>query len=101
MPAQPHLQPHRAQPVGAPAPSAAMGTRSPRLLFAASFLLFAIWSFVVPIYETPDEPAHWQYARHLREHWTLPLYTPEFYEANSPPLGYVLFAPFAVSDASP
>jgi hypothetical protein len=71
------------------------------LLLAATVVLFAVWSLVVPIYETPDEPAHWQYARHLREHWTLPLYTPEFYEANSPPLGYVLFAPFAVSDASP
>jgi hypothetical protein len=74
---------------------------APRLLLAAAFLLFATWSFVVPIYETPDEPAHWQYARHLRTHWTLPVYTPEFIEANSPPLAYALFTPFAAGEASP
>ncbi len=54
-----------------------MSPPAPRLLLAAAFLLFATWSLVVPIYETPDEPAHWQYARYLRDHWTLPLYTPE------------------------
>ena len=75
--------------------------RFPRPLAAALFGLYAAWSFVVPIYEAPDEPAHWQYARHLREHRSLPIYGPEFAEANSPPLAYVLFAPFAVEVGSP
>ena len=47
----------------------AMSPRAPRLLLAAAFLLFATWSLVVPINEAPDEPAHWQYARYLRDHW--------------------------------
>jgi len=75
--------------------------RFPRPLAAALFGLYAAWSFVVPIYEAPDEPAHWQYARHLREHRSLPIYGPGFGEANSPPLAYVLFAPFAVEVGSP
>ena len=38
--------------------------------------LFAAWSFVVPVFEAPDEPGHWQYARYLHDHWRLPLYGP-------------------------
>ena len=72
-----------------------MSPRAPRLLLAAAFLLFATWSLVVPINEAPDEPAHWQYARYLHDHWRLPHYAPGFEEANSPPLAYALFAPFA------
>jgi hypothetical protein len=68
---------------------------------AGCFLLFAAWSLVVPIYEAPDEPAHWQYARYLHDHWQLPPYEPGFEEANSPPLAYLIFAPFAVEASSP
>jgi hypothetical protein len=75
--------------------------RFPRWLAAALFALYAAWALVVPDYEAPDEPAHWQYARHLREHWSLPIYGPDFAEANSPPLAYILFAPFAVDVGSP
>jgi hypothetical protein len=76
-----------------------MTARAPRWLLAGSFLLFAAWSLIVPINEAPDEPAHWQYARYLHDHWQLPRYAPGFEEANSPPLAYAIFAPLA-SDAS-
>jgi hypothetical protein len=76
-------------------------THPPRLFLAGCFALFAAWSLVVPINEAPDEPAHWQYARHLREHWSLPRYAPGFEEANSPPLAYALFAPFATDASGP
>jgi hypothetical protein len=78
-----------------------MTRRRAALLLTGTFVLFAAWSLVVPINEAPDEPAHWQYARFLHDRWTLPHYAPGFEEANSPPLAYVLFAPFAVEDASP
>ena len=78
-----------------------MSQPRPRLLLAAAFVLFAAWSLVVPINEAPDEPAHWQYARYLHDHWRLPHYAPGFEEANSPPLAYALFAPLATEDHSP
>jgi 4-amino-4-deoxy-L-arabinose transferase-like glycosyltransferase len=78
-----------------------MSAPAPRLLLAAAFLLFATWSLVVPINEAPDEPAHWQYARYLHDHWRLPHYAPGFEEANSPPLAYALFAPLALEDSGP
>jgi 4-amino-4-deoxy-L-arabinose transferase-like glycosyltransferase len=78
-----------------------MSRATPRLLLAAAFVLFATWSLVVPINEAPDEPAHWQYARYLHDTWRLPHYAAGFEEANSPPLAYALFAPFATEDRSP
>ncbi|MEO5824141.1 MAG: glycosyltransferase family 39 protein [Vicinamibacteraceae bacterium] len=75
--------------------------RLPRLLVVAAFALFTAWSLIVPINEAPDEPAHWQYARYLHDHWRLPHYAPGFEEANSPPLAYALFAPLAVDASSP
>ena len=63
--------------------------------------LFAAWSFVVPVFEAPDEPGHWQYARYLHDHWRLPLYGPDAEEANSPPLYYALMAPVAAPSATP
>jgi hypothetical protein len=71
------------------------------LLLVAAFALFAAWSLVVPINEAPDEPAHWQYARYLHDHWRLPHFAPGFEEANSPPLAYALFAPLATDAATP
>ena len=78
-----------------------MTRRTGFVLLAAAFALFAAWSLVVPINEAPDEPAHWQYARFLHDHWRLPHYAPGFEEANSPPLAYALFAPLAVDGSSP
>lgn len=70
------------------------------LLIAAGGLLVT-WSFVVPIFESPDEPHHWQYARHLHDHHRLPLFTPSFAEGNSPPLYYAVIAPVATPSETP
>jgi 4-amino-4-deoxy-L-arabinose transferase-like glycosyltransferase len=75
--------------------------RAAGLLTALAFCLLALWSFVVPVFESPDEEAHWQYARHLREARALPVYGPEFVEGNSPPLYYALVAPFADATDEP
>jgi len=70
-------------------------------LLSVSTGLLLIWAFVVPIYEAPDEPHHWRYAHYLHENRVLPLYTPELVEANSPPLYYLLAAPFAFDTVEP
>ncbi len=74
---------------------------SPRWLLASSALLLIAWSFAVPVFEAPDEPAHWQYARWLHDERTLPRYDARFVEANQPPLYYLLIAPFAVAGPMP
>ncbi len=71
------------------------------LLLLPVFFLLAAWSLVVPIFEAPDEPAHWQFARFLHDRWTLPRYAPGFEEANSPPLYYLAIAPIAREAGSP
>src|SRR5215207_484046 len=87
-------------------------TSSEQRLFAISYRDMAIlliittiwlvaWSFAVPIFESPDEPAHWQFARYLHDNLQLPLYGPDFIEANSPPLYYLLIAPVAQSVETP
>ena len=78
-----------------------MPHRFPPLLAVALFALYAAWALLTPVFEAPDEPAHWQYARYLHDHWALPRYVAGFEEANSPPLAYVLFAPFAREAGSP
>ena len=70
------------------------------LLIVAGLLLVA-WSLVVPIFEAPDEPAHWQYARYLHDAHRLPVLGPAFVEAHTPPLPYLLLAPVAVESATP
>ena len=72
-----------------------MPGRDFRILLVASALCLTAWSLIVPMFESPDEFAHWQYARHLHDHVRLPLYTPTFPEGNSPPLYYALIAPGA------
>jgi hypothetical protein len=68
----------------------------------ASAVLLVAWSFVIPIFEGPDEPAHWDYVRYLRVNKKLPVYGPFSVEANSPPLYYLAVAPFAnYSDIPP
>jgi len=77
-------------------------TRGAGLLLLASAALLVAWSFVVPIFEGPDEPAHWDYVRYLRVNKKLPVYGPFSVEANSPPLYYLAVAPFAnYSDIPP
>jgi 4-amino-4-deoxy-L-arabinose transferase-like glycosyltransferase len=71
------------------------------LLLAALAILLGAWSIVIPIFEQPDEPSHWQYARHLHDHWRLPLYERGFAEGNSPPLYYALAAPLATASPVP
>ena len=71
------------------------------LFFVVVGCLFVAWALAVPIFEAPDEPAHWQYARYVHDHWKLPLYQPGFEEANSPPLYYLAIAPFATASKLP
>lgn len=71
------------------------------LFFVVTGCLFVAWALAVPVFEAPDEPAHWQYARYLHDEWTLPLYRPGFEEANSPPLYYLAIAPFAAASQLP
>ena len=63
--------------------------------------MFVLWALAVPVFEAPDEPAHWQYARYLHDRWELPLYRAGFEEANSPPLYYLAIAPFATESRLP
>jgi 4-amino-4-deoxy-L-arabinose transferase-like glycosyltransferase len=70
-------------------------------MLLVSALLLIAWSFAIPIAEAPDELHHWQYARYLHEKWRLPIYSPEFVEANSPPLYYALLAPIAAYSQLP
>jgi 4-amino-4-deoxy-L-arabinose transferase-like glycosyltransferase len=75
-------------------------------LLAAVALLLTTWSLVVPVFEAPDEPAHWQYARFLHDRWStgdwsLPHYEAGFEEANSPPLAYAAIAALAAPSELP
>ena len=71
-----------------------------RLLFLSAVLLVT-WSFVVPIFEAPDETYHWDYARYVHDHWRLPPFSPAMVEATHPPLYYLLIAPLAVDGGLP
>lgn len=70
-------------------------------LLSLSLALLIAWSLAIPIFEAPDEPLHWQYARHLHHTRRLPVYEPGFGEANSPPLYYLLIAPLAGTREQP
>lgn len=73
----------------------------PRRLFIvclAGLLLFVLWSFAIPIFESPDEPAHWLNARYIHDYLRLPPYDPTYYEGNQAPLYYIVMAPFAFAD---
>lgn len=72
-----------------------------RILLTFSALLLAAWSLIVPIFEAPDESAHWDYARYIHYNWRLPPYSPAFVEGNQPPLYYLLIAPVAARTSSP
>jgi 4-amino-4-deoxy-L-arabinose transferase-like glycosyltransferase len=74
------------------------------LLVAAFVVLSLAYSIATPIFEAPDEPEHFFYARYLAETGRLPL--PEkdtlwAQEATQPPLYYALAAvPIALVDTS-
>jgi 4-amino-4-deoxy-L-arabinose transferase-like glycosyltransferase len=68
---------------------------------AGAAVLLVAWSFAVPVFESPDEVHHWQYARYLHDERRLPQYGPNFVEANSPPVYYALLAPIATHSAYP
>jgi Dolichyl-phosphate-mannose-protein mannosyltransferase len=70
------------------------------ILLLSSMLLVA-WSFAVPIFEAPDEEAHWVYALYLHENGDLPIYGPNFIEANQPPLYYLWASPFTFKSETP
>lgn len=85
-----------------PKGESARGIRAKLLvMLVASAALMVAWSFAVPVFEGPDEPDHWKYACYLNQNRALPLYGPSFVEANSPPLYYLLIAPFAVDTKLP
>ena len=71
------------------------------VLLTASAALLTLWSLAVPIFEAPDEGAHWLIARYLHEMHRLPFYDSRLVEANQPPLYYVLIAPFAADSEVP
>ena len=71
------------------------------ILLAASTILLVLWSFVIPVFEAPDEPHHWHYAIYLNKNRELPLYTPELAEANSPPFYYLVISPLAFDTSEP
>jgi len=70
-------------------------------MLLASAALMVAWSFAVPVFEGPDEPAHWRYANYLNQNHALPLDSPSLPEAASPPLYYLLIAPLAVDTNLP
>jgi 4-amino-4-deoxy-L-arabinose transferase-like glycosyltransferase len=72
-----------------------------KLLLVASAVLLLTWSLVVPVFEMPDEPHHWAYARYMHDYQRLPLYTPTMIEANQPPLYYWLISSVSTDTALP
>jgi 4-amino-4-deoxy-L-arabinose transferase-like glycosyltransferase len=89
------------RPATDPGPKSETHHRGLLLLIAASAVLMVSWAFVVPIFESPDEIAHWQYAQYVRQNHALPPYNERFEEGISPPLYYILIAPLASPDPGP
>jgi 4-amino-4-deoxy-L-arabinose transferase-like glycosyltransferase len=71
------------------------------LLLAISGILLVMWSLLVPMFEAPDEPGHWAYARYIHDHRRLPFYDRNQIEAQQPPLYYWLISPFAADSELP
>lgn len=69
--------------------------RSLVALLGVSAIFLVAWSLAVPVFEAPDEPAHWDYARYVHDHHALPEYSAAMVEANEPPLYYILISPLA------
>jgi len=86
------------RPSGEAAPAA---RKYLKVMLLASAALMVAWSFAVPVFEGPDEPAHWRYANCLNQSHTLPIEGPNSPEAAQPPLYYLLIAPLAVDTKLP
>jgi 4-amino-4-deoxy-L-arabinose transferase-like glycosyltransferase len=71
------------------------------VLSLLTLVLSTAWSFAVPMFEAPDELAHWQYLRYVHDTGRLPVYSMALEEAAQPPLYYWLMAPFAKPVAMP
>ena len=71
------------------------------VLTALATGVMVAWSFVVPIFESPDEPHHWAYATYLREHAKLPTLEASFQTAYHPPAYYLLIAAVATPTSVP
>ncbi len=70
------------------------------LMFVCTILL-VIWAFLVPIFESPDEPHHWNNAQYINAHLELPPYNGVYEEGNQAPLYYLLMSPLASRTATP
>ncbi len=70
------------------------------LCLLAGFVLCAVsYSLIVPLWEAPDEPEHFQYVRYLVQQGAIPLQLPTIQtdgnnEGKQPPLYYFLALPF-------
>ncbi len=67
------------------------------VLLLAFLLLGLLYSLTVPVFEAPDEDAHFAYARYLAETWRLPVQDPDNpgpwrQEGSQPPLYYAVVA---------
>ena len=71
------------------------------VLTALATSVMVAWSFVIPIFESPDEPHHWAYATYLREHAKLPTLEASFQTAYHPPAYYLLIAAVAAPTPVP
>jgi 4-amino-4-deoxy-L-arabinose transferase-like glycosyltransferase len=70
-------------------------------LLSAFVVVALLWSFAVPIGETPDEPDHWLFLRYVREQHRLPVYGGGLGQAHQMPLYYILLAPLATASPLP
>lgn len=97
----------------------------PRIVLGGLIAVYLAWgvlyAYHTPAWQVPDEPAHYNYVRHLVEHWGLPVlqmgdyphdylerlkaehFPPEMsiesirYEGHQPPLYYLLAVPVYVA----
>ena len=70
-------------------------------LLGAALVALALWSLLVPAWESSDEPDHWQYAAYIHQHAALPPYDRQFREGNEPPLYYLLMSPVTGTGGAP
>ncbi len=69
----------------------------PRLIVGLYVVLAIFYSLSIPHWESPDEPGHFAYIRHLRETRTLPIQGQHAAgEAHQPPLYYVVATIFSL-----
>jgi hypothetical protein len=67
------------------------------LILAVYFVLAGVYALVTPIFEAPDEPAHFEYVRYIALHRALPVeprpaFPDHIQTAGHPPLYYALGA---------